>query len=112
MYESAIKDYDTFLSFKPKYFIGRTYLMLGLINKKLKNEKETFKWYKKAIDLYEKSAKQGSTRAQFNLGVMYYYGKGINKNFNKSALLIKKSYTNGYERAKNFWEENELWKYE
>ena len=32
--------------------------------------------YEKAIEWYTKSAKQGYTKAQFNLGVMYAEGKG------------------------------------
>jgi uncharacterized protein len=31
--------------------------------------------YKKAIEWYEKSANQGNTKAQFNLGIMYANGQ-------------------------------------
>ncbi|WP_206442816.1 tetratricopeptide repeat protein [Aliarcobacter cryaerophilus] len=36
--------------------------------------------YIKAKELYEKAANQGNTKAQFNLGGMYYDGHGVRQN--------------------------------
>ena len=33
--------------------------------------------YNKAFEMYELAAKQGLASAQYNLGRMYYYGKGV-----------------------------------
>uniref|UniRef100_UPI003B586330 tetratricopeptide repeat protein n=1 Tax=Serratia marcescens TaxID=615 RepID=UPI003B586330 len=35
-----------------------------------------------------KSAIQGNSDAQNNLGLLYYYGQGVDKNIKKSRLLV------------------------
>jgi len=42
---------------------------------------------------------------------MYFDGEGTLTDKKLSAFWIKKSYDNGYDEAKEFWEEYELWKY-
>ncbi len=76
------------------------------------NGEYVLKSYKKAFEWYKKSAEQGDASAQFNIGIMYYYGDGITLDEKKSAYWMKKAYENGSEKAKKFWEDEELWKYE
>ena len=63
----------------------------------------------------KKSAEQGVAKAQYGLGAMYYEGVGILTDKSKAAFWIKKAYenSNGFikQMAKEYWEENELWKY-
>jgi len=42
---------------------------------------------------------------------MYFYGEGVSINKKQAAVWIRKSYENGHEIAKEFWDENELYKY-
>ena len=71
----------------------------------LKDPKQAFYWYKK-------SAEQGHATAQFNLGTMYIHGEGTPKDLKQAAFWIKKSYENGHEKAKEIWEEYELYNYQ
>ena len=66
----------------------------------------------KAIYWYRKSAEQGYKKAQYSLGERYYHGYGVEQDRKSAAYWMKKSYENGNEMAKEFWDENELWKYE
>jgi TPR repeat protein len=70
----------------------------------LTDKKQAFYWY-------EKSAKQGSAIAQYNLGVIYFIGEGTLPDKKQAAFWIRKSYDNGFEEAKKFWEDEELYKY-
>jgi clan AA aspartic protease (TIGR02281 family) len=65
-----------------------------------------------AVVWYKKAALQDNISAQFNLGLMYLGGFGVETNKKEAAHWIKKSYDNGYEKAKEVWEEYELWKYQ
>ena len=71
----------------------------------LKDPKQAFYWFKK-------SAEQGHATAQFNLGTMYIHGEGTPKDLKQAAFWIKKSYENGHEKAKEIWEEYELYNYQ
>lgn len=42
--------------------------------------------YKKAFYWTNKSAIQGNSDAQNNLGLLYYYGQGVDKNIKKQAI--------------------------
>ncbi|MDE0472030.1 MAG: tetratricopeptide repeat protein [Ekhidna sp.] len=74
----------------------------------LKDDKQAFYWC-------QKSAEQGFADAQYNLGRMYYLRQGTSKDFKQAAYWIRKAYNSGDEgvvkRAKEFWEEHELWRY-
>ena len=70
-----------------------------------------FQLYGQSFNDIKKSAEQGFAVAQYNLGLMYYNGEGTLTDKKQAAYLIKKSYENGLEVAKEFWNENELWKY-
>jgi len=67
----------------------------------------------KAYDLYQKGdydaaaiewtkkAKYGDKNAMFNLGLLYYKGKGVTKNDEQAVFWIKKSANKGYPSAQN-----------
>ena len=57
-------------------------------NKNIKNEKEAFKWYKKA-------AEQGDAWAQNNLGVCYENGQGVTKDKKEAAKWYRKAAEQG-----------------
>jgi len=42
---------------------------------------------------------------------MYDNGEGRLKDLKKSAYWTKKAFENGFEPAKGFWEQKELWRY-
>ena len=42
--------------------------------------------YKTAIKFYTKAAEQGSARAQFNLGMMYYKGQGLSQDYTRANM--------------------------
>ena len=54
---------------------------------------EAVKWYRKA-------AEQGYSAAQFNLGVCYDNGDGVDKNPSKAKYWYRKAADNGLEIAK------------
>ena len=56
----------------------------------------------KAIKWYSKSEKQGNLKAQLALAELYYYGKGVDKDFRKSFELAMKSAKSGYANAQEF----------
>nr|WP_255449767.1 retroviral-like aspartic protease family protein [Seonamhaeicola sediminis] len=84
------------------------YYMMGLMTYNgegiLTDRKKGFKYY------YE-AAYRGHSAAQYQVGVSYYYGYGTNIDKAKSASWIEKSFENGYERAKEFWDNKQLWIY-
>ena len=55
--------------------------------------------YKKAFELYEKSAQQGLASSQNKLGSMYRYGKGVEVNHAKATEWYWKAYEQGNEEA-------------
>lgn len=65
---------------------------------------------KQAVYWYTKASEQ-NVMAQYLLGIMYYSGDGVLTDKKQAAYWIKKAYENGLEIAKEFWDENELWKY-
>lgn len=84
------------------------YYMMGLMTS---NGEGTLTDKKKGFKYYYEAAYRGHSAAQYQVGVAYYYGYGTTIDKVKSASWIKKSFENGYERAKEFWEERQLWKY-
>jgi len=64
------------------------------------------------FESFKKGAEQGNEKAQLSLGILYFNGLGVLKDKNKAAYWIRKSYENGGNKAKDFWEKHELWKYE
>ena len=52
-----------------------------------------------AVEWYRKAADQGDARAQFNLGVVYAYGKGVPEDFPEALRWFRKAHAQGYEHA-------------
>ena len=55
--------------------------------------------YITAANWYRKAAEQGLADAQFNLGFMYYKGKGVPQNFAEAAKWYRKAAEQGYADA-------------
>jgi TPR repeat protein len=56
--------------------------------------------YAKAADMFRSVAQKGDACAQFQLGMMYFYGHGVVKDAKKSEEWIRKSADNGFKKAK------------
>ena len=52
---------------------------------------EKSKDYKNAFINYRKAAEQGLSKAQHKLGMMYYQGKGVMKNYAKADKWYRKA---------------------
>ena len=52
---------------------------------------EQAKDYVKAVNLYRKAAEQGLSKAQYKLGMMYYKGRGVIKDYAKADKWYRKS---------------------
>lgn len=63
-----------------------------------------------ALKWFTLAAEKEDSLAQYFLGVMYYKGEGADKDITHSKKWIKKSFENGSESAKKFWDSKELWK--
>ena len=91
-----------------KHGYGKAQFNLGVMyytsESTITNNKQAFYWFKK-------SAEQAHAKAQFNLGNMYYNGEGTLTDKKTAASWIKLSYENGFEKAKETWDDLELWKY-
>lgn len=104
-----------------------------------KDEKEAFKWLQKAAELgyadaqhsvglfyehgmgglevnydaainrYKKAANQNSMYGQYGLGMMYYEGKGVARNYETAANWFRKAAKQGHSGAKDMV--NKLWRY-
>ena len=57
--------------------------------------------YKKAIEWFEKAAEQGDADAQYNLGVMYYDGQGVDVNYKKAFECYEKAAEQGHAQAQH-----------
>ena len=51
--------------------------------------------YKKAFEWYKKAAKQGFAKAQYNLGIMYQNGQGVDVNYKKAFEWYEKAAEQG-----------------
>ena len=56
--------------------------------------------YAKALKTFDAAAKKNDGCAQFQLGMMYMYGRGIKKDDAKAKEWFKKSAASGFEKAK------------
>ena len=67
----------------------------------------------KAMEYYKKAADEGNlAKAQFKVGKMYYFGEGVKQDIKQTLKYIHAAFDNGYPTAIEFWNENQLWKYE
>jgi|LauGreSuBDMM15SN_2_FD.fasta_scaffold218584_1 TPR repeat protein len=60
--------------------------------------------YKIAFSYFHKAALLGHTKAQFNVGVSYFYGQGVSKNSIQSLKWLRIAKDNGFEHAKQEYE--------
>lgn len=55
--------------------------------------------YAEAYNCFKKAAEQGNSAAQFNLGIMYYDGKGVKKNIAEAIKWTRRSAEQGFAEA-------------
>ena len=55
--------------------------------------------YAKDVESYRKAAKQGDAMAQYNLGVCYHEGQGVEKDYSKAVEWYRKAAEQGNARA-------------
>ena len=55
--------------------------------------------YRQAVYWYRQAANQGHIEAQHNLGVLYEYGRGVDKSYDMAAYWLAISAAQGYSRA-------------
>ncbi|MHB1679962.1 MAG: tetratricopeptide repeat protein [bacterium] len=73
--------------------------------------------YKKAFNLFKKSANKNNPYGQLNLGYMYAEGKGTAKNLSNAKLYIDKAFYNPKTNlnirllARKVWHQYKLWRY-
>ena len=58
--------------------------------------------YKEAFRLFRLSAEQGDAEAQFNLGLMYYIGKGCPKDYKETVKWTRLSAEQGFAKAQHY----------
>lgn len=56
--------------------------------------------YKKAAEIFRSLAKKGDACAQFQLGMMHYFGHGVEKNNEQAREWMEKAAKGGFEKAK------------
>ena len=89
-------------------------MMITSLRSEINNKRTTQKTkrsYIQGVFWLKKSAEQGNAEAQYRLGIAYSNGNGILVDKKKTAYWIKKSFKNGHEAAKEYWNKQELWKY-
>jgi uncharacterized protein len=55
--------------------------------------------YPEAVRLYREAAEQGITKAQFNLGLMFYHGQSVPQDYSQAHLWFQKAAAQGYAGA-------------
>ena len=60
--------------------------------------------YKTAVKWFTLAAEQGKALAQYNLGRLYYLGKGVPENLIYAHMWAKQSSSNGFEMGAEFTE--------
>ena len=57
--------------------------------------------YKEAVFWYKKAADQGYAQAQYNLGLLYEDGRGIDQDYYEASQWYKRASNNGFSEAQN-----------
>ena len=52
--------------------------------------------YQKALELFKPFAEQGDAKAQYNLGIMYGYGRGVPRDYTEAIKWYRKAAEQGY----------------
>ena len=71
------------------------------MKKKAKNAQKATFYYDKALEIYRKTAENGNIIAQYNLGMAYNFGRGVQQDIQKASNWVTKSAENGYVIAQN-----------
>jgi uncharacterized protein len=66
------------------------------------SKKDITKGYQQALTWFEKAATAGNDKAQYYLGVCYYYGKGVKKDLVAAKDWFTKAADKGYVKAKSY----------
>jgi len=75
-------------------------------------DKEEGYYQKKAIQIFKKLAEDNHAYSQLIMGILYFDGAYLLKNFSKSKSYIELAFENGLESpARKVWEDLELYKY-
>jgi TPR repeat protein len=64
--------------------------------------------YEKALLYYRKAAESGNIVGQYNMGIMYQYGKGVEKDETTAIYWYRKSARQGYISAQNRLKEMDI----
>ena len=91
--QAAIKAFEQVVQINPQNLDAL--INLGLAFADLKNDREAMRWYRKA-------AEQGDATAQYNIGLLYDEGLGVQKNGEEARKWIQKAADQGYLSAKEW----------
>ena len=77
------------------------------------DEAKFFEWSEKAseqinkesFERYKKAAEQGDVEAQYNLGLMYEFGDGVEEDFDQAVKWFEKAAERGHEGAQDALEQ-------
>lgn len=75
-----------------QYYLGELY---ADIFENLSDREDAGEYLKLCAQWYEKAAEQGHVKAQYETGMCYYHGEGVEKNEEKARYWLKKSADNG-----------------
>lgn len=75
--------------------LARAYVALGFIYETVDDN------YADALKAYEAAAKQGDVLGNYNLALMYEYGKGVAVDYPRAKLLFTEAANNGVDEAMN-----------
>jgi tetratricopeptide (TPR) repeat protein len=92
---SATEQYYKAIDYYEKYLTNNSYegamRNLGLVYERVNNNAKAQEWFKKAYDIYIKKGRDGDKEAAKWLALMYEYGEGIEKDYNKAQYWRTKS---------------------
>jgi TPR repeat protein len=58
--------------------------------------------YQNALTWFQQAANAGNEKAQYYLGLMYYYGQGVQMNYKEAVDWFSKSAQNNYNKAQYY----------
>lgn len=79
--------------------VDNMYAQIRIGFKYVRGELEFEQDFKKAVYWFQLSADQGYELAQYNLAVMYFYGKGVPQDKEKGMFYLKQAAEQGYDEA-------------
>ena len=81
-------------------------IFLTFSNTTLANDDIGYKYYEKglyekAFNIWSKEIRKGNKEAMYNMGLLYYFGKGVDKDLKKAFEYCEKAAFKGSARAQN-----------